>query len=337
MSISIGTTEALVVTPLAIVANTIANGEVYRINLQGYFGGPQYSLSVRFGPNGNSSDPIIYQSNNIQSNTFLLNDLNSFAANNPGVSPIIYQRPGTKGTPSQCVGQLLVYVANVGSNATMTVQSATQGDEQDNLLKSVGTGIIANVNVTGLNVTNYFSVTSNVYSPWFYNFIGVGGGQIGTPYGNSFVQTQLYPAVNSTFTLGVIEQISPSVVGNNSIAAIAYQQTVFNTPISNTLSATQNNWSPLGMTQNTNLIILNTSNSNTFITGMNTASFTLGLPVLLYNNSNSNTIVFLNQSNASALANQFTCPGSANAVLTPQNSMKLILIATTPSPTLIFN
>ncbi len=212
-TVNINTIEQNIAAPLSVVANSgLANGSIYRITLNGLIGGPQYSISVRFGANGNSLDPAIFSTNNILSNTFLLSDLSNFFNIHPGSPPTVYRQPTANSyTPAQCVGQLLVYVANVSTNAVsanISIVSGTQ-NESNNWFTTLPTGVLCNVGVNGSVVTNYLTVTSNVYSPWQYQFVGINQGTAGTPY-NSFNLVPGPLATNSVFSLGVVEQIYPA-------------------------------------------------------------------------------------------------------------------------------
>jgi len=112
--------------------------------------------------------------------------------------------------------------------------------------------------------------------------------------------------------------------------------TLYNNVVSNTLSVTQNNWAPTGFNSNTNLIVLSLPNGNSTITGISNVNVTIGLPILLYNSDNANSVLFVNQSNNSTNANQLYCPGSANAQLGPQTTISILLINTGTSNIWVF-
>ena len=113
-------------------------------------------------------------------------------------------------------------------------------------------------------------------------------------------------------------------------------QIAYNNLISNTLVTTQNNWSPTGINSNTNLIILFPNNAICNVTGISNVNVTVGVPILLYNSSNANTVVFLNQNTYSTTGNQLFCPGNTSVQLGPQFSVFVILINTSPIPSWIF-
>jgi len=233
---NVSKTESIVASSGVSVG--LGSGNVYRITLDGTFGGPNYALNLRIGAAGTASDNLFYSSNNVVSNSALLTALNNSSNASPGLNPTVLAQvaaatagAGTLSTPSKVAGELLLVVTgNVTSNAQVTLINPAPAD--GGLLSALGSGILATGNV-GSAAKVYISVgaqaaNSNVYA-YVGSTINAAGNTVGAsanavygptppfpvgifaalPSGNTWNLAPAGTAVtNGTFQLGSIEQLA---------------------------------------------------------------------------------------------------------------------------------
>ena len=92
----------------------------------------------------------------------------------------------------------------------------------------------------------------------------------------------------------------------------------FNNVITPTLSASQNNWNPTGLST-ANRIRLNPSVGTLDLTGLTAQAD--GTAIFLYNvNTGANVVVIKTESGSSTSTNRFTNPGAADVPMNPKDS-----------------
>jgi len=214
---NISTTETVLVGTTGGVG--LITGNVYRITIDSNLPSPQFGLNFRIGTNGTITDNLFYSANNVQSNTYLLNDLNNWANNNPGLSPTTYPGPAKAGvnTPLKCEGRFyLIVTANTGGNANVSLIAESASPDANTLIPTLGAsqagGLLYTANVGSL-VQPHITVTAQAFQPNVATFVGVGQSAnvtFGpTPQSNGWnLVTPKTTASNGYVTLIAIEALS---------------------------------------------------------------------------------------------------------------------------------
>jgi len=206
VSIPVSNTEVIVASSQTL-ANTIASGDVIRIRLNGALDiKSQYTLNVRMGANGNTSDNVIFSSNNVITKTALLNDLNNWQNNNPGFTPNEYvfssALPQFPQTPAGLSGELLVIVTGTGSNGNVAVWSNSPVVNTNNLLQAFGPGVLAVANGVNTSGNNIVTVGLSMVGAGAYTFNPLAG--VEGP-GNKWIYSQAANSNTTTVTFSVVE------------------------------------------------------------------------------------------------------------------------------------
>jgi hypothetical protein len=226
VAVNISKTESVLIGSGATVTLTAAN--TFRVTVEANtLGGPLYGLNLRIGTTGGLTDAILFSSNNIQTNTTVLNGLNNLANANPqftGLDPVyvtnyLLPTPTGPATPALASGELLISVGSVvAGNANVTVSNPSPSD--NGLFSKLGTGVIAQGNVASgspvyINLTGQVGAYSNVLS-----YVGTNGNTANptglsanaifgpTPGGNSWnLVTTTVATSNGFMTVGMFEQL----------------------------------------------------------------------------------------------------------------------------------
>jgi len=106
----------------------------------------------------------------------------------------------------------------------------------------------------------------------------------------------------------------------------ANQVGVYNVSITANLTATQNDYSPLGFVNTTNRLLLFAANGGSNVSGLSSLNRNDGTLVIIINTSNTDPIVFLNQSANSNSGNQFLFPNQTNMQLDPNEAALFFLV-----------
>lgn len=125
---------------------------------------------------------------------------------------------------------------------------------------------------------------------------------------------------HATNTDGVVDL--PSISGGGS-------GTLYNSSVSATLAASQNDYSPSGyLGGTTNRLLLTAASGGSTITGLNATGVPDGWPLLIVNQSTTDPISFAHLSGSSASGNKFSCANGSSALLSPLAAAFAIKVST---------
>jgi hypothetical protein len=180
-TIAISNTETILANGgLAVASGSLSNGDCFKVTLVGTLGQnppSQLLLNIRIGANGNVGDAAIYSSNNQISSAQLLDDLNFWGTQFPGVNGNEYAYPARANnavvpTPAYVSGELFVVVNSVAANvANVSVVSSNPVANlgASNWIQTLPMGVVSSANVAS-NVNNFITVSHSMIGQQSYVF-----------------------------------------------------------------------------------------------------------------------------------------------------------------------